>query len=190
MPPKPRAEGAKAPSRYLFIDTETTDLLKISGMPLEKQPHIIEYAGLVTDNTGKLIDELVFLCRPPVASEPAALRTHGITEESLENEKPFQFHQIKLMKQLGSCEYIVAHNLAFDLGVVKAEFERLGVDLILPKRRICTVEQTMNIRNYRMRLADLYKYLFEESFPEAHRARNDCAALAKCFWELRKRGFI
>ena len=73
---------------------------------------------------------------------------------------------------------------------VDFEFERLGQTVTWPKRKICSAEATVHLLGYRLKLQGLYELLFEETLPEAHRARNDVAALTRCMVELFKRGEI
>jgi len=40
------------------------------------------------------------------------------------------------------------------------------------------------LKGYRLKLAQLYEHLFGETFPDAHRARNDVQALRRICVEL------
>jgi hypothetical protein len=52
------------------------------------------------------------------------------------------------------------------------------------------VECTEHFYGYRLSLTNLHKHLFNEGFPEAHRARNDVEALCRCVVKLIEMGEI
>ena len=51
---------------------------------------------------------------------------------------------------------------------------------------VCTVELTEHKKGYRLKLSDLHEHLFGEDFKEAHDARADADALARCYVALLK----
>lgn len=191
--------------KYFIFDTETSSLLTNSLRPLTKQPHIIEFYGCVWDterphfsDVGQPIpvpgSEIEFLCKPPVAMDEDAIKTHHISEAMLENAEPFAFYASDVQRALETADAVVAHNLSFDWQMVENEMRRCGRTVAWPWRRICTVENTEHLRGYRMSLGPnkkgepgLYRYLFGHDFPEAHRAKPDTMALLRCFVELLNR---
>ena len=88
--------------------------------------------------------------------------------------------------------------MSFDEKIVGAEFLRNSMKNILSgKKKICTMESTTNIckisgqYGYKWpSLAELHYELFKENFIDAHDAKVDIDITAKCFWELKKRGFF
>jgi DNA polymerase-3 subunit alpha len=73
--------------------------------------------------------------------------------------------------------------------MINNEMRRLGLTVAWP-RVICTVEETEHLKGHRLKLSDLYELLFGEKFANAHDAKADVEALAKCYFELVKRGEI
>ena len=59
-----------------------------------------------------------------------------------------------------------------------------------PKNHICTVEHSLHIKGYRLKLAQLHQELLGKGFENAHRAKNDVYALVRCFHALVERGDI
>ena len=56
--------------KVLLFDTETTGLVGNSQLPVEAQPHVIEFYGHVCvfgPSQWETISELEFLCKPPVS---------------------------------------------------------------------------------------------------------------------------
>jgi len=171
-----------------IFDTETTGLVKNSLMPLEGQPRIIEFFGHLVDDLGCLHDEIEFFCHPGVALDPIITRITGITDEQLKGAERFDVYADRVKEMIASADAVVAHNLSFDMALVEADCARCACAPAWPERKICTVEETEWMRGHRLSLTALHEELFGEGFPAAHRARNDVAALTRCYLELRKRG--
>lgn len=175
------------------FDTETSGLIPNSLLPLAQQPYITEFYGALVDlQSGKIIEELEFLCKIPIKLEPIITKITGLTDEMLESEQEYAAYDDEVRRFFGQtdAEAVIAHNISFDIGMVENETRRCGThrEFRWPKRRICTVEQTEWIKGHRLNLASLHTELFGESFPEAHRAKNDVSALIRCSSELYTRG--
>lgn len=174
----------------LLFDTETTDLIKNSLVGLNKQPKIIEIYGHIIDDDYNVISEFNYLINP---NERLSAKTIEITkiEDSMLIGKPL-FRNISDQFQdfVSNADLIVAHNLKYDTSVINFEYARLNKKIKWPNNFLCTVESTEHLFGYRLSLSDLYEYLFNEKFKDAHRAKNDVIALTKCFIELKKRGEI
>lgn len=173
--------------RTFIFDTETTKLIGNLARDEKKQPKIIEFYGCVLEDE-KVINEIDFLCDPKEPLSEETTRITNIKDEMVKGEPPFSNFAGLISDTLLMCDEIVAHNLAFDLQVLKVEFERAGTSFKIPKRKICTVEATEHFFGYRLNLAGLHTFLFGEAFEGAHRAKTDVQALTRCFVELRKRG--
>lgn len=189
----PKKATKASDKTYIFIDTETTDLIKSSGVPLAKQPRIIEFCGIITDDRGKTVDELNFLCDPGFPVPDFITRITGIKTVDVAGKPGFDAYASKVKALIERSHCVIAHNLQFDMGMVNYEFARIAskeAEVNWPVRQICTVEQTSFLKGYPLKMGDMYEHLFGERFPNAHRARNDVVALVKCFWELKGKGMI
>ncbi len=176
--------------RSLVFDTETTGLIRNSSVPLESQPRVIEFCGKLIEDDGTLIEELYFRCNPNCQIEAGAYRVHGIKLSSLTHLPDFKHHINSVQEILDKSEAIVAHNLKFDLTLLKFEFQRAEIELRLPERQICTVQETISLYGHRLNLQKLHEHLFKEGFDGGHQAQRDVDALIKCYVELRKRGDV
>jgi len=184
--------------KILIFDTETTGLIDNHTMKIDKQPEVIEFFGHVVDlTTGEISGEVDLLVKPTVPikdgfSGAKIIQITGIDDALLEEERAAPFDTLKdVFKSLiETAPGVLAHNLSFDMEIMNLEFERRGMEVAWPTPRICTVEQTVHLKGYRLNLAGLHELLFGESFPEAHRAKNDVMALTRCAVELFKRGEI
>lgn len=176
--------------KVAVFDTETTDLIYSGLIRLARQPHVIELYGCGVDlATGEVLEEVERLIRPPVKISEESVKITHITDEMLKNELPFEFYSEEFKTFLEKYPVVIAHNASFDWEMMNIEFARLSKKINWP-RILCTVEQTIHMKGYRLKLQDLHELLFNERFKEAHRARNDVAALTRCVIELYKRGEI
>lgn len=174
----------------LVFDTETTGLVQNMTVQLDKQPHVIEFCGMIVDLAdGRMIEEVNTLVRPPVKLWTKIVNITGLTDEVLEKERGWQTVFPDIVDIIEKAPLVIAHNLTFDKDMVDIEMRRLGKQVAWP-RGVCTVEATEHYRGRRLTMERLHEYLFGCGFPKAHRARNDVLALVRIAVELNKRGDI
>jgi DNA polymerase-3 subunit epsilon len=179
--------------RIMFFDTETTDLLKITGAPLTKQPRVTEFYGIVHNERAEQVDMLHFLCDPKQPLTPLITKITGLRDIDLVGKPEFPAYAKQVKTLIESVDEVVAHNLRFDMDVVGHEFARIPSNeatVKWPQRQICTVEQTVYLKGHALKMGDLYEHLFGERFLGAHRAKADTDALAKCYWHMKERNMI
>ncbi len=185
--------------KILIFDTETTGLIDNHTMKIDKQPEVIEFYGHGVDlATGEIGQTLEVLVKPVTPIEEGyqggkkIIQITGIDDVLLEEERAVPFNTLKdvFHSFIETAPGVLAHNLSFDMEIIDLEFERRGMKVEWPATRICTVEQTVHLKGYRLSLAGLHELLFGEEFPKAHRAKNDVMALTRCAVELFKRGEI
>lgn len=174
----------------LIFDTETTGLVANTSRSLEKQPHIIEFYGCLQNQEGKIIGELDLLIKPPIIISKEITKITTITNEMVFATQPFSGVARQIADFVSRADRMIAHNLTYDMTMLNFEFERLGIVIPMPAKRLCTVEQTESLLGHRLSLTALHELLFDEPFKGAHRAREDVQALRRCFNELIKRGEI
>lgn len=178
----------------LLFDTETTGLIDNRTVKLEKQPEIIEYYGCIASlRSGEIVDELDVLIRPsrPEVVTKEITRITGLTwDEHLHDKEPFAKQADKIFSQIQGAPIVIAHNLSFDKEMIDIESQRLNTKVKWPKRLLCTVEQTIHLKGFRLNLSNLHELLFGERFDGAHRAKVDVQALVRCAVELHKRELI
>lgn len=186
--------------KVVIFDTETDGLIANSAIPIHKQPRIVELFALVLEQKGegasakfKTVSEYERLFDTERPIPPDTIRITGITQETIREARalPFREHRLEVAQLFEGADRIVAHNLSFDKSMVDNELERAGLGRLLKwPERVCTVEATEHYFGFRLNLTLLYKTLFDEVFKDAHRARTDVEALARCYCELVKRGDI
>lgn len=177
------------PPLVLIFDTETTALLNNTLANEKHQPHVIEFYGAMhNDATGELVEDLEFLCKPPVRITEEVEKITGLSQDDVKNELPFKNYASRVKDFIGGAQRVVAHNLAYDFNVVNIEAQRASVRIEWPITRICTVRETEWIKGYRLKLEDLHEHLFGAKPTNTHRARSDVETLARCYFKLREQG--
>lgn len=170
---------------WLFFDTETTGLVGKELLPLEKQPYLTEFAGVLfarADGQWQEVKSLEFLIKPPVPITDEIERITGITNSMLEMVPPFAYRVQDIKDFFNSATHICGHNLTFDMDMIDLEFRRIGATWRPQHRQkhICTVERTEYIKGHRMSLGDLHEHCFGSRFDGAHRAMIDVRATIRC----------
>jgi DNA polymerase-3 subunit alpha len=189
---------------YLIFDTETTGLPDNFNAPitdLDNWPRVIQLAWQLHDEYGKLIEQKDFIIKPDGFNIPySSEQIHGIsTELALKEGKDLKEVLEIFNKSLEKAEFVVGHNINFDLNVTGAEYLRVGMETsLLEKKKLNTAtEKTAQLcqlpggrgGKYKIpKLGELYRYLFGEDFVEAHNATADVEATARIFLELIRRG--
>lgn len=175
--------------KVLIIDTETTDLVKNHTMKLDLQASVIEFAGVLCNlKTGTVYEELNILICPPKPITEQVTKITGITNDMVKDAPSFKQVSDKIFRLIEKAPLVIAHNASFDKEILELEAERLKYELHWP-HIVCSVEQTIGIKGFRLDLTTLYDHLFKEKF-EAHRANVDVTALRRCCEQLYKQGIL
>lgn len=184
--------------RALVFDTETTGLIGNRTVHIDKQPYCIEFYGELVNlaEGGKVEKFFHTLIKPPillptkVKGDKGIADITGITDEMLSTAPRFADVAQQIKALIEESPGVIAHNLSFDMDMVEIEMERAKVSVKWPKRRICTVEQTIHMRGHRLNLTKLHNILFPGESFTPHRANEDVKALTRCATELHRREII
>ncbi len=190
----------------LFIDTETNSLpinRTLSFEHLDNWPRIVQISWALFSDLGIPISEKNYIIKPngfKIDNNGRACQTNGITQE-IADLNGISIHDalIKFNDAVDSADLLVAHNMNFDRNVTFAEYLRDGQEerTKVKKKSMCTQKVGTDFckipgyyGDYKWAsLSELYFKLFNERF-EAHNAKNDVEALAKCYFELKRLDFI
>lgn len=189
---------------YLVFDTETTGLPKNYQAPLDdfdNWPRLVQLAWQFYDGDGNLWEEENLIIKPEGFVIPeAASNIHRITQERALKEGISLLDALsKFAEAISRADFLVAHNIDFDDKITGSEFLRNSVvNQLAISQKICTMKLGVNIcripgrgNNFKWpNLNELHQFLFEESFTDAHDALIDVRACARCFFEMKRRGFI
>ena len=185
---------------YLIFDTETTGLPRNWNAPLsdsDNWPRCVQIAWQLHAPDGRMISHDDFIITPdgfdiPFESE----KVHGIST-ALAKRDGIDIKTVleSFLAVVDQADFLVGHNLKFDLNIMGAELLRLGKENILTEKAIldtCTEDTALLCelpggRGGKFKLptlSELYVFLFQDSFEEAHNATADVEATARVFIEL------
>jgi DNA polymerase-3 subunit epsilon len=177
--------------KTLVFDTETTGLIDNHVLRMDRQPEVIEFAGLLVDlDTGEPSEEYETMVRPQRSLDDKIKKITGIVDEDLRDKPRFSEVSSRIKALIEGSQAVLAHNLSFDMEMLDFEFERLGQSLTWPAIKICTIEQTSHLQGFRMNLSMLHQHLLGFRHVDAHRAMADVKALLRCAVELRRRELL
>ena len=162
---------------FVIIDVETT-----GGSP--RNSKITELAIYKYDGE-RIVDEFITLLNPEQPIPEFIVRLTGINDEMVSNAPRFFEIAKKIVEFTNDCVF-VAHNVAFDYGMLRSEFKNLGYDFRLP--HLCTVRAARYVipgyKSYS--LGNISKELGIE-INGRHRAGGDALATTKLFELLLKK---
>lgn len=165
--------------REIIFDTETTGLENRSD-------RIIEIGGIELVNhfpTGRTLH--LYINPEGTKVHPDALAVHGITDEFL-SDKPVFRDVVNEIVQFFDGAMWVAHNAAFDMGFINAEFARLGLDPVPADRVIDTLQLARRKNPMGPNSLDALcrRYGIDNSHRTKHGALLDSELLAEVYIEM------
>ena len=186
----------------LIIDTETNGLPDITGLRWGEYP---VYNDINKYKTARIVQFTFMVCG--TCFEEKELHDyvikrdgfniensqfHGITDDISDTDgRPFPEIAKIFSQNLSKVSHIVAHNIAFDINVIKAELFRYELHDIIEelnkKQLLCTMKHTKPIlkiinqygRYKNPSLAELYEYNFMQPIENAHNSKYDVINLHK-----------
>ena len=190
-----------------FLDIETT------GFPIYDNKKMPNYKKTVNFETSKILEICIILYENrqiksnfhhyiKINENIENSHIHGITDE-ISQTKGVDIKDLYLdiLKLLENSDYIIAHNIIFDLSIIFSEIYKLDNNLsenieniIKNKIFVCTMLSTIdlckipfypNSKNYKFpKLDELYFFLFSEKRLNSHNALSDTNDMLKCYYEL------
>lgn len=140
--------------------------------------------GVVEYQEGVEVSCLEMIVKP-IGFKVDATEIHGITEEKALTEG-YEFDVIynSIKNIFEGVDFIVGHNIKFDINCLNAECYRRGYEPLNPTT-VCSQEmcRTVLFKNYR--LGSAYKLLFTEELKNWHSAIPDARASAKIYMTLK-----
>jgi len=185
---------------YLFIDTETTGLL-------HQNPRMVQLAALLCNEDGEEMGSISMISKPVgYTIPPFAVDIHGITTEYADRVGLPVVLILKTFRMLTLLtNYIVAHNMEFDMKILQLELSRANMEkesrAIGNMPSICTMKDRGVIdfcklpkkrgKGYKWpKLGELYECVTGRDMSDAHSAHADVGAMKECFFMLKDKGFF
>lgn len=172
----------KSKNKYIvFFDIETTGLNKDFDRIVQIGMHKMDYNGTPSGDAEYLINPC------GVKSSAEAFEKHGLSDEMLAKEKPFEHYADAILEFMKDCD-LGGHNcIPFDIPFLMAEFGRCGRLFTIENRRI--IDTRFMYLHYNPRhLVDMYReYVGREPELRAHDAANDAHMCSELFLAIKER---
>jgi len=165
--------------REIVIDTETT------GLDYKNGDRIIEVGCVELQNHICTGNTLQFYCKPDRRISEEAKNIVGLSDNFLNQQKPFEENHKDLLNFLKNDKLII-HNAPFDLGFINNELSILGLPP-LKNPVVDTVPLARNVLNTRIANLDYLcrRFSIDLSDRSFHGALLDSQLLAAVYLELR-----
>jgi DNA polymerase III epsilon subunit-like protein len=208
--------------KIIILDTETTGLLpkglELKGENLHLFPYVVQFSYIIYDTSTnqiiKMVDHIIKLPLNVIISEENS-NIHKITNEISQTKGiEIRLSINEFMEDLKNIDLIVAHNLEFDINMLKIEFYREATisDNIVDKTQYlnfldpfvhsnklyCTMKNSINLCNIKMKsskngreylkfpkLNELHIKLFHFSPRNLHNSLNDVLICLRCYFMLK-----
>lgn len=183
---------------YLIIDIETSGLTEMTTKG-KKIPEIVQIAWLLINKKGTILKKHSYIIDTPYIVEN---NFSDIINIDFKVARKVKFSLRKTLKILAEdlkmSDYVVAHNIEFDIEILGHYFvETYGANPFNKKNKICTMKSTVDFcklpNNYGYKypkLSELYFKLFQYEIKNSHNAEVDVLNTLKCFNKLKKIGII
>ena len=182
--------------KIFVFDTETTGFISKKETDLDKQPKIVQFAGILWDlKDGTFIEEkrVNILINPGIPIPFWASQVHHIYDIDVKDAPDITEVMDKILENINDPDLIIWHNIEYDEDMVKLELKRMQKEYAYkPKQAICTMKSTVNYcalqwnwaRFKYPKLWELHKKLFDQYFVWAHDAMVDVEATLRSFIKL------
>ena len=176
----------------LVFDTETTGKADFNApVDAPHQPRIVQLGAILFDDKKKIVSELNVVLKPDNWTIPKeAFNIHGFTTEYCEKYGLPERVGLGLFDHLLSkAEILVAHNISFDLILIKGAYKRHGQTFpevktfctMTTMTPICKLPGGRNGEYKWPQLKEAYWHAFSEMFASAHDAMADVRACARIY---------
>lgn len=165
--------------REIIFDTETTGLEN-------KNDRVIEIGGIELFNHFPTGNTIHFYINPGDRKvHPDALAVHGISDDFLKDKPPFSEVAPKIIEFFEGAKWI-AHNAAFDMGFINAEFARLNLPAVPGEFVVDTLAMARRKNPMGPNTLDALcrRYGIDNSHRTKHGALLDAELLAEVYIEM------
>lgn len=182
----------------LVFDTETTGIIPKDNFNIDKCPYIVQFSFIVYDtNNYKTLFEYNKIINIPksVAIPEESTRIHGINKSDTNRSRISINNCLQTFKKyVDNCDYIIGHNVDFDIKMVQIECDRNNIytNIFDKSNKIfCTMQNSINIckieavnsmgKYYKWpKLSELHEKLFNVVPIDLHDAYNDILICLRC----------
>lgn len=185
-----------------FFDTETTGFVS-KRLPFNHpdQPHLVQIAGKLTHDDGRLASQFSFIVNPGVAIPARASAVHGITDDVAQALGIAEPTAIRLfLSMVEKADVVVAHNVSFDRDVMRCAYARyMGAGDGPDYPVYCTMTEATPVINLpptpkmlaagftkpkSPNLTECIRHFFDEDLEGAHDALADVTGCMRVYFHL------
>lgn len=162
--------------KLVAFDLETT------GVDAERD-RIVEFCFIELDEDLKEMGRWTRLVHPGIPIPKETVDIHGITDEMVANEAPFEKHAGRIQRLIQDAT-LIGHSVRFDVGFIHNELVRAGQPgLAVNHPTIDTVQIERHVNSHR--LAACYERYTGQPLDDAHRSEADIAATVEVLRQQR-----
>lgn len=157
----------------VFFDIESTGLSVV-------RDKIVQIALIKLHKNGDPPAEFSTLVNPGIPISEEAMAVHGITPKDLANKPTFQQVAQKIWDFIGNADLAGYNSNRFDVPMLMEEFDRVGMEFDISKRRLIDVQRIF----YKMEprtLKAAYRMYCGKEMTDAHDALADVQATLEVF---------
>lgn len=182
----------------LVFDTETTGVIPKEIYNIEQCPYIIQFSFIVYDTKNyKIVNEYNKIINIPknITIPDESIKIHGINKLQTNRSRTSIISCLQNFKKfVDKCDYIIGHNIDFDIKMVEIECQRNNIYVNIfdkPTKLFCTMQNSIDIckieavnimgKYYKWpRLSELHEKLFNITPINLHDAFNDILICLRC----------
>ena len=123
--------------KFIILDTETT------GLEVHQGHRVIEIGAVLLNDRKKSTDHFHTYLNPARLIDEEASKVHGITNEDLEDQPPFEEIAEEFLEFIEGSTLVI-HNAAFDVGFLNNELQ-LASSKYPKLEDICEIEDSLSI---------------------------------------------
>lgn len=185
----------------IFFDTETNGLWRRDLNPdHEDQPHMVSLAFQVCDDKEKVIGQMSCRIQPKYKGftiPEEVEKIHGISTDLANQTGVRAEHALSIFQSyLERADTLVAHNTAFDLQIIKREFNKYAMKLFTPKNIHCTMMTAKNqmklegkYDDYKFpKLQECFDHFFHRGVQDYHDALLDVQLCKELYFHMKRLG--
>ena len=184
---------------YLIFDSSANGRPKSYKASLDDAfnwPRLIHLSWIILDKELKPTKDFNCIIRPEGFKPSAeACKSHHLELEDFET-KGDDLRQVleQFSDSVNACEYIFAHNLKYNEGIVGSEFYRKSmVSPLISADKYCLMQEGTYYcklpgkRGYKWpTLQEMHSIIFKQGYTPANHARADVIAASRCFIALKR----
>jgi DNA polymerase III subunit alpha len=190
-------------ARYIFISVETSGLPSTTEIFLEfvakgtlhhwDSSRLLQICWSLTDDKYVVFSKMFYTKPSKIIITPKTTEQTGLTQTSVSHAMDMKSVLSMLMNDLKiyDCDYIVGHNVDFDLSVIGSELLRLNMvnekKILQDQSYYCTMKSFPLFETEQSRkLKDRYFFCFN-TYPDLrHDARDEVNACTRLFFKLKQ----